>query len=268
MKRWIILIAYVLVLMYGCAWTWQKRVQREFVVQDADGNPIAGAEVYTLFAGDKWIDPFCLQCSYDEDTALQSWTKSAADGSFCLDMSVYYPHQHLVLVAADGYYPTVMPLMADYRQVVLLDRKRYRGVIGETFETIKEKELGEIARIYLAEHSLWLDAIHNENYHPGLSDRVGLVREGLYIPTTSMGKVIDRATNMMSLKCPLLHKYDFWSIPYDDTQLLPEEREILQNIEDEENLPHYIPVFFQSTLTPKQRRSLNLPADTTPTTQR
>lgn len=265
LKRWLILVAYIIVLLlvYDCSW--KKRVQGEFVVQDVEGAPIASAEVYLLRHSTYIIPDVCQPGKehFDHEELRRSRTRSSADGNFRLDMQLYHPHRCSILVVADGYRMTMLPLVTNERRIVLLDRTK--SSIAEKVETSE-------ALRGMRSGGVW-DNLHGVNPLRETDLKSDLMYAACRLPAVSYASVYDGYGWMCVEECSALKRlFDIPLLYHSDQReevcasLQQDEQEILRRLVEKEpnaymDFLKYIPIFYQHHLTPEQRRLLNLPAN-------
>lgn len=131
------LIGVLIVLCSLCSsCSWQREVQREFVVCDTQNRPVKGARVYVLreFTGDDYgiaFLPYFGRSHFrkmDDDHNVTSAYRPLSNsmGQVDVNMKLYYPGDHSVLFMAKGYYPTIVRLTGKMNKVFLLDEKNFK----------------------------------------------------------------------------------------------------------------------------------------------
>ena len=258
MKKWIALAIYTLVLLFSCHQTQQKHVWKEFVVMDAEGKPVREAEVYIITGRTSLGDLRSYTLTQaDNREILSQGPIHVENGSFSVDMHLYYPHWFSMFVVAKGYHITMLPFMTRERCIVLLDRERYRT------EKVPEGKSGEVCQKMTSSLLGWA-GLHGIPFIPSeFRCRMDLVRDGLHIPALPLSMVVDDTHPDFIENYPLFKKAYEICCDYDEKTQPEEEIFFRMAVQDRINRHvsgNWVPIFYQYNLSSEQRKSLKLPS--------
>ncbi len=115
-------------LLTGC---WSVRTQKELLITDDLNQPVENAEIYIIWHGAPILFGETDGEKRDKKEVLSYSFRSNKDGIIHTDFKLVWPRDYNFFITKKGYYPTVVPIKTNQKNITLLNKKRINCKITE-----------------------------------------------------------------------------------------------------------------------------------------